>query len=210
MRTITTGFMLTAAILTSALTVSAQTADEIVEKSLTAVGGRAALGKVTSRSMTGKMAISTENGEIPATIEVLMQAPNKMHRLITLDLSAFGAPPATIEQRFDGTTAYVIDSMRGTSTMSGSQLENLKNTILPTALLDYKARGTKIVLGGKEKLADRDVYALSVTPAAGPVSRLFIDAESYLPVRNIVSIDVPEVGSVEQTTDFSDYREVDG
>jgi len=209
MRFIQIPLLLATLVLTSTAA-TAQTADELAEKSLTAIGGRAALGKIKSRQMTGKMAISTENGDIPGTIEAINQAPNKMHRLITLDLSAMGAGSATIEQRFDGTTGYQIDSMRGDSALSASQTDNLKNAIFPSPLLDYKERGTKIVLGGKEKLADRDVYALSITPASGPVTRLFIDASTYLPVRAIVTIDLPEVGSQEQTTDFSDYRDVDG
>jgi len=218
MRSIHTALLLPVLILTATAasaqtTTSTQTtptADEIVEKSLTAIGGRAALGKITSRAVSGKMAISTDGGDISGTIETLNQTPNKMRRVITLDLSAMGAGTATIEQRFDGTTAYVMDSMRGDSTLTGNQLENLKNSIFPSPLLDYKQRGTKILLGGKEKLADRDVYALSLTPATGPVTRLFVDAQSYLPVRAIVTLEVPELGSLEQTTDFSDYRDVDG
>src|SRR6185436_4661045 len=98
----------------------------------------------------------------------------------------------------------------GDTTLSGSQLEYQKSTIFPTPLLDYKTRGTKILLGGKEKIGDREVYALSVQPATGPVTRLFIDAQSYLPARAVVTLEVAELGSQEQTTDFSDYRDVDG
>ena len=209
MRLIHTGLLL-AAFVAGSTAASAQTADEIVEKTLTALGGRAALAKITNRSMTGKMVVSTDNGDIPGTIETTLAAPNKMRRLITLDLSQFGAPSATIEQRFDGTTGVVMDSMRGDSTLGGSMLDNLKNGIFPSPLLDYKARDTKILLGGKEKIGDRDVYALSITPASGPVTRLFIDAQSYLPVRSVVTLDIPELGPQEQTTDLSDYREVDG
>jgi len=209
MRRMTSG-LLVAALVFTGTAASAQSVDEIIEKSLTAIGGRAALGKLTNRSMTGKMAISTENGDIAGTIEAVNQAPNKMRRVITLDLSALGAGSATIEQRFDGTTGWVMDSMRGDSSLSGSQLENLKNSVFPSPLLDYKARGTKILLGGKEKLADRDVYALSVTPTTGPVTRLFVDAQSYLPVRVVVTLEIPELGPQEQTTDFSDFRDVDG
>ena len=208
MRFIHTGLL--AALVLTASTASAQTADEIVDKSLAAVGGRAALAKITSRSMTGKMSISTENGDIAGTIEAVQQAPNKMRRLITLDLSQFGMGAATIEQRFDGTSGILIDSMRGNSDLAGSQLENIKNTIFPSPFLDYKERGTKIVLGGKEKVGERTAYALSMTPAAGPVTRVFIDTESYLPVRTVVTLDIPDVGPQEQTSDFSDFRDVDG
>jgi len=212
MRRIHTGLVLTALVCIAA-TASAQTTpslDQIVEKSLTAIGGRAALAKNTSRSIAGKMTVATDNGDIQGTIEGVNQAPNKMRRLITLDLSALGADKLTIDQRFDGTTGIVMDSMRGDTALSGSQLENLKNGVFPSPLLDYKERGTKILLGGKEKIGTRDVYALSVQPATGPVTRLFVDAESYLPVRAIVTLDFPELGPQEQTTDFSDYRDVDG
>jgi|SRR5215471_464843 len=208
MRLISTGLLL--ALVSTASVASAQNVDDIIEKSLTAVGGRAALAKITSRSMTGKMTISTENGDIAGTIEALNQAPNKMRRLITIDLSQFGMGMATIEQRFDGTSGVVLDSMRGNSDLAGSQLENVKNAIFPSPFLDYKAHGTKILLGGKEKIGDHDAYALSVTPASGPVTRVFIDAESYLPLRTVVTLDVPELGPQEQTSDFSDYRDVDG
>src|SRR4029453_1895731 len=165
MRLMHTGLLLAAFVVTTTAA-SAQTADEVIEKTVAALGGRAALSKNTSRSVTGKITVSTDNGDVAGTFEAANQAPNKMRRLITLDLSAFGMDKATIEQRFDGTTGYVMDSMRGDSTLSGSQLENLKNGIFPTPFLDYKERGTKIVLGGKEKVADRDVYALSITPAS--------------------------------------------
>jgi hypothetical protein len=47
-----------------------QTADEIVEKHLAALGGRAALGKLTSRRATGTVTLSTQAGDIPGTVEL--------------------------------------------------------------------------------------------------------------------------------------------
>jgi len=189
---------------------AAPTADEIVDKAVAALGGREALGKLTSRSTAGAISVSTPGGDFSGTIEVLNQAPNKVRTLINLDLSAVGAGALTVDQRFDGTTGYVIDTMRGNSNVTGAQLENMRNSIFPTPLLNYKERGTKIVVGGKEKVGDRDAYALSITPASGSALRLFLDAETYLPLRSIINTDIPEVGPVEQTVDFSDYREVDG
>jgi hypothetical protein len=59
-------------------------------------------------------------------------------------------------------------------------------------------------------VGEHDGYALLVTPAAGPVSRVVIDGESYLPVKAVITVELPEVGSVEQTTEFSDFRDVNG
>ena len=67
---------------------SAQTADEVIEKHLAALGGRAALSKVKSRSLTGTIALSTPVGELSGPVEVWNVAPNKSRSLIKLDLSA--------------------------------------------------------------------------------------------------------------------------
>ena len=65
-------------------------------------------------------------------------------------------------------------------------------------------------LAGKEKVEGRDTYVLLYKPKTGSVARQFVDAETYLPVRLVIKVETPETGEVEQTTDLSDYREVDG
>jgi zinc protease len=197
-------------VLASAQAASAQTPDEIIEKHLTAAGGRAALAKIRSRSMTGTITLTTPAGDVSGPIEVVNEAPNKTRTLIKLNLSAFGAGEVTVDQRFNGASGYVIDTMQGNRDIIGSQLENMKNGSFPNGLMNYKQRGLTMELAGKEKVGDRDAFVLIVKPASGPVVRQFIDAESYLPVRVVVKLELAQVGEVEQTTDFSDFRDVDG
>jgi hypothetical protein len=189
---------------------TAQTADEVIEKTLTAQGGRAAFGKLTSRVTSGKITISTDAGELPGTIEITNAAPNKIRTLINLDLTALGAGSMTIDQRFDGTNGYALDSMRGNSEITGGRLESLRNGAFPSPLLTYKERGTKAIVAGKEKVGDRDAIILSFTPSSGPASRTWIDADTYLPLKTSTTVDTPETGPLEQISEFSDYREVDG
>lgn len=210
MRSTSVRILLTAAVLVCARTVSAQSVDDVIEKSLTAQGGRAALGKITSRSTKGTIVITSPAGDLPGTIEILNQAPNKVRTLINLDLTAVGAGSLTVDQRFDGTNGYAMDSMRGDSETTGSRLENLRNGAFPSPFLNYKERNIKVVLAGKEKVGERDAYILSVTPPTGPASRVWVDAETYLPAKTSVTIDTPETWPLEQVTEFSDYREVDG
>ena len=85
------------------------------------------------------------------------------------------------------------------------------NASFPTPLLTYKQAGATIDLKGKDKVGTRDVYVLQYTPKTGPSSRQYFDAETYLLVRAVTKVDVAELGGeIEQTTDLSDYREVDG
>jgi len=189
---------------------SAQTADDVLEKYLTAMGGRAALGKLTSRSTTGTMTVSTPAGDISGPVETLNQQPNKLRTLIKLDLSSLGGGPVVIDQRFDGTSGYTLDSMRGNRDITGVQLENLKNGAFPNPFLNYKERGATVKVTGKEKVGEREAFVLVVKPVTGPVVRQFIDTVSYLPIKTITTIDVPEAGALDQTTEFFDFRDVDG
>jgi hypothetical protein len=188
----------------------AQTADDIVERYLAALGGRAALERVKSRSMTGTIVLSTPAGDVSGTIVVLSQAPNKERTLITLDLSALGAGQVTFDQRFDGTTGVVLDSLQGDRDITGIQIENMRNGSFPTPLLNYRQAGLTVTLGGRDKVGDRDAIVLILEPRRGSIVRQYIDAESFLLVRSVMNVEVPELGQIEQTTELLDYRDVDG
>src|SRR5256712_11146442 len=77
----------------------AQTADEVVEKHLAAIGGREALGKVTSRITSGCITVSTPGGDASGTVESYAKAPNKSRALIKVDFSSFGAWQHVVGQR---------------------------------------------------------------------------------------------------------------
>lgn len=188
----------------------AQTADEVIEKSLAALGGRAAHEKIKTRSMSGTIALATPAGDIPGTIEILNALPNKTRTLIKADLSAFGAGPLEIDQRFDGTSGYMLNSLQGNAEMVGNQLDNMRNSGFPHAFVTYKTLGMKATLQAKEKIGERDAYVLLFEPATGSAIKQYIDAQTMLPFRFVMKVNAPQVGEFEQTTDVSDYREVDG
>jgi zinc protease len=189
----------------------AQTADDVVNRSLTAIGGRAALGKLKSRSMIGTIALSTPAGDIAGSIEILNAAPNKSRTLIKADLSALGAGQLVLDQRFDGTSGYALDTLQGNRDITGNQLDNLRNGSFPHPFLNYKEMGVTAQVSGKERVGEREAYVVIFEPPSGSVVRQYIDAETYLPIKVVVKVDVPQLGQeVEQTTEFLDYREVDG
>jgi len=188
----------------------AQTADEIVEKHIAAIGGRAALGKLTSRMMAGTFTVSTPAGEFSGPLEIWNQAPNKTRTLINLDLVNVGVGKITIDQRFDGVAGYAIDTLQGNRDITGDQLEAMRMGFFPTPLLNYKQNGLNIELTGKEKVADREAYVLVVKGKTGPPIKQYFDATTFMLVRQVVTLDIAPLGPMEQTTDFSDERDVDG
>ena len=154
---------------------------------------------------------ATPVGDLSGSIEVLNQEPNKTRTFIQLDLSGVGLGKVIQDQRFDGTSGYVIDTMQGNRDITGDQLEAMKNGSFPNPLLNYKQAGATVELSGKEKVGEREAYVLVLKPKSGPVVRQYIDAESYLPIKVMVKINFPQVGGeIEQTTETFDFRDVDG
>jgi outer membrane lipoprotein-sorting protein len=190
----------------------AQTAVDVIEKHLAALGGRAALAKLTSRRSTGTVSVSTPAGEVSGSFESNLKAPNKSRIYMRLDLKPLGAPDdMTIEQKFDGTAGYVLNSMQGDVVIQGNQLENMRNNVFPSVLLSYKQAGVKVELLPNETVEGRPAVVLLVTPKTGSAPRIYLDAETYLVLRTVTKINSAEAGGdIEQIVTLSDYRVVDG
>jgi zinc protease len=211
MSTLSKRLVLAAMFLLCAQVTRAQTADEVIEKCLTALGGRGAFARLTSQSASGTIVLSTPGGDISGSIEMLNAPPNKSRTLIKADLSSLGAGQLVMDQRFDGTSGYVLDSLQGDHEMTGDLLDNMRNGAFPNTLLSYKKLGATARLGAKEKVGDRDAYPLDFDFPTGPVVHQYIDAETYLPLKVVLKINVPQLGrEIEQTNEMLDYRQVDG
>jgi hypothetical protein len=160
--------------------------------------------------MAGTITVSTPAGEFSGPIEIWNQTPNKVRTLINLDLTGVGVGKMTIDQRFDGLTGFAIDSLQGNRDITGDQLEGMRNGFFPSPLLNYKKNGVAIELTGKETVGEREAYVLVIKPKTGPSSKNYFDATTFMMIRQVVTADIPPVGTLEQTTDLSDEREVDG
>ena len=190
---------------------SAQTVDEIIDKAINALGGRAAHAKINTRTATGDITLSTPVGDIKGSIDVTNARPNKARTVIKADLTSLGVGELTVDQRFDGKSGYAMDTLQGNRDITGGQLDNMRNASFPNPLINYKDNGTSATLKGKEKVGDRDAFLIVFEPVTGSAVRQYIDAETYLPIRSVIRAEVPQLGqTIEQTNDFSDYREIDG
>jgi hypothetical protein len=187
---------------------AAQTGDEIIDKTIAALGGHAALGKIKARLASGSITIATPVGDVDGTIEIAYAVPNKMRTLTRAKVPLAGQ--LVIDQRFDGTAGYVLDSLRGNRDITGVQLDNMRNATFPHPLFNYRQLGSTARLLGKEKVADRDALIVLLAPARGLEVRYVIDAETYLPLKTVAKIQTPRGEEVEQLNEFGDFRAVDG
>ncbi len=177
------------------------TAEQILEKSIEAAGGRAAMEKITST--VSKSAIDVTFAGVTATAVAYAKAPNK--RALAITVEGYG----DIREGYDGAAAWGESPEAGLRDFTGDRLEQAKRLAVFNAALKWREVYPKAEVKGMEKLNDRDVWVVVLTPATGKPVTEYFDAETFLPVRQVMSV-VGDQGEYEATNDTSDYREVDG
>ncbi len=175
--------------------------DQIIDKYVESVGGKAALEKLTSRVTKGTF-------EIPAfgaagTLEGYAKAPNKSFMLI--DIPGFGS----IQQACDGAIAWEDNPMSGFRELSGSELAARKRDADFHQVLHLREHYPQMAVKSREKVGERMTYLVEATPAEGKPEKLYFDAETGLIVRSDAERENPQ-GTALVTSYLEDYREVDG
>jgi outer membrane lipoprotein-sorting protein len=191
--------------LTSITSVAAwsQTADEIIEKHLQAIGGKDKLKAVQSQRITGKMTMG-QGMEAPFTME--MSRPNKMRMEFTIQ-------GMTGVQAYDGKTAWAVMPFMGKTEPEAMPAEETKKmeeqADMDGLLLDYKEHGRTVEYVGKEDLEGTPVHKLKVTQKSGDIAYVYIDAEQYMQLKQ-TSKSTLRGQEIEADTIFGDFKKVDG
>jgi hypothetical protein len=186
---------------TLAAPTAAQTADELVAKSLEARGGLEKLRAVRTVRMTGRMSMGPS--EVPTVVEI--KRPASLRREITVEGSL-------AVQAYDGTTAWGIAPMgagQAEALPAEAAKEMRDQADLDGPLVDSAAKGVRVELVGGVKVEGRNVYELKVTRRSGGVEHAFLDARSYLPVR-VEARRTVRGTEVELESTIGDYRESGG
>jgi photosynthetic reaction center cytochrome c subunit len=174
------------------------TADSIIEKYVTALGGADAMKKVTSR--VGKGVITTSGNNTP--IDVFTKAPNKR---VTISHNANGDSFTA----FDGTAGWMGNTGRPARDMSPA--ESMASGLDSEFYLGLRMKEifTQLRPGRPDKIADVAVISLTGMRQGQPPVRFFFDANSGLLLRTIRYAETP-VGRMPTQIDYADYRDVDG
>jgi hypothetical protein len=190
---------------------AADTVQSVIDKHLAAMGGRAALGKLTSRKATGTISITTPVGDLSGPAELYLKAPNKSRAVMSLDLTAVGGPGTlNLEQIFDGVSGWSINPMQGDQEITGSQLENMKNSFFPSPFLEKDYGGSKAELLPRETINGTPWIVMKITRPSGSFVTLYFHPGTYLLARSLSIVDNPNGGTMQQSTVTQDYRAVDG
>ena len=186
--------------LLATLSSSAQTVDEIVAKSLAARGGVDKIKAIQTQRLTGHISLGPD-AEGPFMVEI--KRGNKMREEMTIG-------GKTNIRTMSGATGWMVGGDDEPQPLPESAVRNMAGGAdIDGPLLDYKAKGNKVELQGKEKVEGRDTYKLMVTTADGQVRYEFLDCETYLGTKWQGKLAGGEK-DFEVESYFHDYRKVDG
>ncbi len=182
----------------------AQTVDDIIALNLKSKGGLEKIKSIQTVRMTGSVVARDASGrDVTGTMTMVAKRPNLMRR------------DAEVGQRivnaFDGTSLWMMIGDNPPQQLPNTQAAYARQDAeFDSVFVDYKEKGTKIELVGKETIGDTPVYHLRVTKKAGPPQDYFLDAATGLEKRIRVTAQAPDGSSIVNVTEFSDYRSVDG
>jgi outer membrane lipoprotein-sorting protein len=176
----------------------APTADDVIQKFVTAMGGAEAIRKITSRVETGMILV----GGSQTPIEVLTKAPNKR---VTISHS----PNADSFTAFDGTAGWMGNTGRParemTPTESGASSLDAEFAIA----VRLKEIFPQIRRARPEQIDGVMCESLIGTGSGRLPVRLYFDQNSGLLIRLVRYAETP-VGRNPTQIDYADYRDADG
>ena len=183
------------------------TVDELMQKSIDALGGEAAWRKITTRVVEAD--IDLENQGVKGTAVTYAKAPGKAATETTL--TALSKTIAKGWEYFDGTIGEEAYTFAPAEKFAGSRLEDARIGADFYSPLDWKTNFKKIAIDGMGKVGDEDAYIVSFEPEKGTSFKEYYSAKTFL----LLERDgfVPSSTSSQQlpyTVTFSDYRDVDG
>src|SRR5215510_912209 len=186
------------------------TVDQILDKYVQAIGGKAAFEKLKTRVMKGTWENLTTSRVSP--IEIYAKAPNKR-----VEIFLIGDYDSS--RGFNGAVGWSLNMTEtGFRELSGHGLAAEKREAEFYREIKLRELYPKSTLAGKEKVGDREAYVIEATPAEGDSEKLYFDVQTGLLIRRDGKQEMPKDGripvesmiKIPVESYFEDYREIDG
>ena len=183
-------------------------AEQVIEKYIQAIGGKAAILSLKSLSREGKYEFSIHSTKVSAEITDVWRAPNKNYTEIK---SSNGV---LMQEAFDGRIGWE-KSPSGYVEMSGQQLENKRQSstnFVFADMADFKIIYPTIRLKGFDTINDKEVVVVEATPSAGKPDLFYFDKQTGLLTRfDYFAEGASQKGMmIPAQTYFEEYIEING
>jgi hypothetical protein len=189
----------------SSLCVAAQelTVDQIIAKNIAAKGGLEKIKAQKTLRMSGRMTLGPG---LDAPVIMEQKRPGSFRFELTLQ-------GLTAVQAYDGQTGWQIMPFQGKKdpeTMGEDDLKDAQEQAdMDGPLVDYKEKGNKVELVGHEQVEGSDAYKLKVTLKNGEVRYLYLDADTFLDIKEESKRTIRGTEREGETV-FGDYKEEGG
>lgn len=176
----------------------AQTADEVVNKYIDALGGKEKLASLKSVRLSGNMSI--QGNDIAITV-------TKLHmKGMRMDISVMGTENYQIITPGKGVSFMPVQGMASPTDMPEEQAKAAQSQLdVQSALLDYKEKGTAVEFLG----AEGNDFKLKVTFKTGISTTYFIGKTDYR-LNKTVSKRTINGEEMEIENTYTNYKQVDG
>ncbi len=183
------------------------TVDELIAKTIEALGGETNLRKINSRVM--EFDVDFVNQGLKGYGTSYSKAPNMSSSKI--NVTALGKKIATVADYFDGASGGEIASFAPADIYTGQRLEDTKYSANFYTFLEWKTAGAKAEVIGMEKVEGEDAYAVRIKPEKANAVTYFISAKTFLPVKQTsVVVSSTSDQKIPTSATMSDYRKIDG
>jgi photosynthetic reaction center cytochrome c subunit len=173
-------------------------ADQLLEKYVQAVGGAAAIDKVTSRVMKG--AIDFSGKSLP--IDIYSKDPDKR-------ISFTHMPDGDSVTAFDGHEGWLGTPGRPLREMHGSDIDGASIDADLRLATHLKSMFSAMQTRGTEKIGDHEAYVVVGQRDGKPPIELYFDEQTGLLVR-LVRFGETALGRLPTQIDYADYRDAGG
>jgi hypothetical protein len=198
MMTGTRFYTLLAAFLIAGYCTSAQSADELIAKNIVAMGGEEKLKGIKSQYVEGTMEVQGQTIPIKRWV--------KQDEAMRLEFMVNGTSNVQVVTRNAGWSLMPAMQQTAPQDMNPEMLKLMKNQLdVRGELYDYKSKGKKIDLLGKDTVNGSPAYKLKITAADGTSGIAYLDAKSYLLVKATNHMNV-QGQEMELVTLLSDYK----
>jgi len=183
------------------LGLSAQTADDVINDYISAIGGKKNLSKI--KSMQWKSDMMSDMFEATAVTTVLNGKGYKM------EMDVMGYQSVTC---YTDTEGWSTDPMSGAiNQMPEDQYKLGRGEIYVGGGLEYyKDLGLTAELVGRKEINGVNAYQVRISVEGSDVtSDNFFDPDTHLLIRSVVKVDA-QGSMMDMITDYKEYKEVDG
>ena len=178
----------------------AQTADEIVNKHIEAIGGTDAWKKVNSMVTTGTLKM--QGAEIPISLTVLNGKGSRQ------DITAMGMNGYQIVTPTQGWKFMPFQGQKEVEPITADDLKEAQDELdVQGSLVDYKTKGHTVELLGTDDVDGVDAFKLKETLKSGKTQTIFIDPKTYYIIR-VISKQKANGNEVDVTTNVSNYQKL--